>query len=1057
MVNPFRSLRPLLAALVLLILPSAAYAQAAITGVVKDASGGVLPGASVEASSPVLIEKVRTVVTDANGQYRIVDLRPGTYTVTFSLQGFSTVKREGIELTGDFVATVNGDLRVGSLEETITVTGESPIVDVQSTRSQQIIDKDVLAAIPSSRNVAGIQSIVPGMTASGDSGGINGTMQGGAAAIHGGRGMDSRIYADGINMGWAGSSGGGGQMPQVAASQEVVMTISGGLGEAETSGVVFNAVPRQGSNVFTGQFNYSGSNGDLQGSNYTQSLQDAGLRAPFELLKVYDVTGMYGGRIKRDKLWFYAVYRQVGGERTVPGMFQNKNAGNPNSWVVDFDRSKQAFNNSLERMATIRLTWQATPRNKFNAHWSEQYNDANYGPAGGAAVPATTPEAATRVLYIPSRQPHATWQSPISGRLLAEAGWGMYQARYRFAPRNDGTHNPAMIQRLEQVGEVGCQARGDCIPGLLSRMPRAPGQGGFTHSLIGTLASLRASVTYVTGSHNMKFGYQGGFSNPSQTYQSFTQVVQVRTASGLPNQLTQTVMGGPDTKYIRNLIPTNFYAQDQWTHDRLTLQGGLRYDSLISNYPDQRIGGPGWPYAPQEIFFPSRSTPGYRWKDLTPRVGVAYDLFGNGKTAVKFNIGRYLEAITASNNDLDMNPITRLVVNSTRPWTDGLSPLNGVPDSMLPVGDPRRGNFRPDCDLNNPAANGECGPLDNQNLGRPVFTRNFDPDYVGGWGTRPYNWSMGASVQHEILPRVSATVSFNRNWWGNWYVVDNRATSLADYTPYSITAPSDPRLPNGGGYRIDGLYNLVQARVGQVDELAQSYKNFGEQTENWQGIDVSVVARLRNGLTVQGGTSTGRRQADGCAVRANLPELGTGPTGLTNSSVTANVNALGGGPFSLSANNPYCRIEEPYRTDFRGLASYIVPKVDVQLSATWSSIPGDSLRADYTLTAADRAAVAAQIGRDLTGALNTVNLIAPATMWGARTNNIDMRIAKIVRFRTTRTQVGVDIFNLLNADTVTNYNFGFVPRTAANPNGAWLIPTAIIPARYARIAMQVDF
>jgi hypothetical protein len=387
------------------------------------------------------LRKVRTALTDESGQYRIVDLRPGTYTVTMSLTGFTTVKREGIELSGNFVATVNGDLRVGSLEETITVTGESPIVDVQSTRSQQIIDKDVLAAIPSSRNVNGIQAIVPGMSINGDSGGINGTMQGGAAAIHGGRGMDSRIYADGINMGWAGSSGGGGQMPQVAAAQEVVMTISGGLGEAETSGVVFNAIPRDGSNVFRGQFNYSGSNDTLQGSNYTQALKDAGLRAPFELIKVYDVSGMYGGRIKRDKLWFYGVYRQVGGERTVPGMFQNKNAGNPNSWVVDLDRSKQAFTNSLERQATLRLTWQATPRNKFNAHWSEQYNDANYGPAGGAAVPPTTPEASNRVLYIPSRQPNATWQSPISGQAAGRGRMGHVSGTVPLRVRNDGTFN----------------------------------------------------------------------------------------------------------------------------------------------------------------------------------------------------------------------------------------------------------------------------------------------------------------------------------------------------------------------------------------------------------------------------------------------------------------------------------------------------------------------------------------------------------------------------------------------------------------------------------------
>jgi hypothetical protein len=619
----------------------------------------------------------------------------------------------------------------------------------------------------------------------------------------------------------------------------------------------------------------------------------------------------------------------------------------------------------------------------------------------------------------------------------------MYQARYRFGMRNDGSHNPAMIQRLEQgAAETG-------IPGLLSRMPRAPGQGGFTHSLIGNLASLRASLTYVTGSHSMKFGYQGGFGNPSQTYQSFTQVVQVRTLNGLPNQLTQTIMGGPDTKYVRNLIPTNFYAQDQWTTGRLTVQGGLRYDSLISNYPDQRIGGPGWPYAPTEIFFPSRSTPGYEWKDLSPRIGVAYDLFGNGKTALRFNIGRYLEAITASNNDLDMNPITRMVVNSTRNWTDGRTAITGVP--ALPEGDPRRGNMVPDCDLNNAAANGECAALDNQNLGRPVFTRNFDPDFVTGLGTRPYNWSMGFGVQHEILPRVSATVTYNRNWWGNWYVVDNRSTVAADYTPYSINAPRDPRLPDGGGYRIDGLYNLVPTKVGQVDELAQSYKNFGDQIENWQGIDVSIAARLQNGLTVQGGTSTGRRLSDGCAVRAQLPELGSGPTGLTNSSVTASVNALGGGPYALSVNNPYCRIEEPYRTDFRGLVSYLVPKAEVQLAATWASIPGDSLRADYTLTPADQAAVAAQIGRPLTGAFNQVNLVAPATLWGARTNNIDLRIGKLLRFGTTRTLVAVDIFNLLNADTVTLYNFGFVA------GGSWLTPTAITPARYAKIAVQLDF
>src|SRR5688572_8762802 len=142
----------------IVLLSSPAYAQATLTGVVRDASGAVLPGVTVEAASPALIEKVRSVVSDDTGQYRIVDLRPGTYSVTFLLPGFNTVKRDGILLSGSFVATVNADLTVGAVEETITVSGESPIVDVQSSTVQNIVDRDVLAAIPSSRNANGIQA-----------------------------------------------------------------------------------------------------------------------------------------------------------------------------------------------------------------------------------------------------------------------------------------------------------------------------------------------------------------------------------------------------------------------------------------------------------------------------------------------------------------------------------------------------------------------------------------------------------------------------------------------------------------------------------------------------------------------------------------------------------------------------------------------------------------------------------------------------------------------------------------------------------------------------------
>jgi hypothetical protein len=375
-----------------------------------------------------------------------------------------------------------------------------------------------------------------------------------------------------------------------------------------------------------------------------------------------------------------------------------------------------------------------------------------------------------------------------------------------------------------------------------------------------------------------------------------------------------------------------------------------------------------------------------------------------------------------------MNPLIRTAISTTRTWTDN-------------------GDFVVNCNLNSTAKQGECGALDNQTLGLPVFNRTFDPGYVSGWGTRPYNWGLGVSVQQEVLPRISVNVGYFRNWWGNWYVVDNRATDFADYTPFSIVAPVDSRLPGGGGYTIGGLYNLIPTKVGAVDELAQTSSNFGKQTENWQGVDVNVVARLRNGLTVQGGTSTGRRLADACDVRSQLPELGAGPTGAANSSIIGTITATSANGNS-SVTTPYCRVVEPYKTEFKGLATYMIPKIAVQVSGTWASTPGDDLGANYTVTSA---IAQPSLGRPLSSGNVTVNLVAPQTVFAPRRNNIDFRVAKILRYGRTRTQVGVDVYNLMNTDYVTSYNQTFIA------GGTWLRPTGITPARYARISAQFDF
>jgi len=1020
-----------------LLLPAAAFAQAAITGVVRDTSGAVLPGVTVEAASPVLIERTRSVVSDDTGQYRIVDLRPGTYNVTFALPGFNTVKREGIELSGDFVATVSVELRVGALEETVTVTGESPIVDVQSARVQTIVDRDVITAIPSSRNATGIQSLVPGLSANGDSGGITGGTGGTAGNIHGGRASDSRTLHDGINTGWAGANSNA-AISNVAGSQEVVLTTSGGLGEAETGGVMLNVIPRDGGNDFSGTFFMSGANGSMQGSNYTQELKDAGLRSPQELKKVFEFNPMGGGRIIRDKLWFYVTYRSLSAENTVPGMFFNRNAGDPTKWVVDFDTSKPAYNDNIDWNAIGRITWQISPRNKFSLSHSQQYSRRN-SEGGGQAT--RTPEAVGLTLYTPGFIQTATWASPLTNRLLFEAGWADYFAKYaNSAPRTDGTNNNAMISVVEQCSNATLCPQFGGIPNLVYRLHQ-PLQQGFENHQIGTLAQMRASASYIPGAHNLKFGYQGNVSHPSQSYFNFTPFIQYRFNNGVPNQLTQTAIFPGTVKYQRNILMTSFYAQDTYTRDRLTLQGGVRFDSIGTGYPDTGVGGPDYQLMPTRIFYAAGTTDEVHWKDITPRIGAAYDLFGNGKTAVKVNIGKYLTALTASNSDLDLHPLIRTTPQTTRTWND----------SFYPVGDPRRGNYVPDCDLVNPNANLECGRMDNQNFGKEVFTKSFDPDLIHGWGKRTYNWEMGVSVQQELVPRVGLTVGYFRRWFGNFYTADNRFTTTADYTPFSIPIPVDPRLPDGGGGTVTGLYNLVPEKVGQDDVYSQLASNFGEITENWQGVDVSLNARLRNGVTVQGGTSSGRRLRDNCSIRAVLPEsyswdniAAVQTTRVTTTTGTTSTSGL---------QNYSCRVVEPMQTSFRGLATYVIPKLDVQVSGTWRSDPGDELRADYVVTSA---AARPSLGRDLSSGNVTVNLVPRGTLYGARVNNMDLRIAKIFRFGGTRAQFGADLYNLLNTDVVTAYNNGYTAPTATQ-GSIWLTPTAILPARYVRLNMQLDF
>jgi hypothetical protein len=287
-------------------LPAAVFAQASIGGTVKDASGAVLPGVTVEAASPALIEKVRSVVTDGTGQYQITDLRPGVYSVTFTLAGFQPLKREGIELTGSFAATVNAELKVGSVTETITVTGASPIVDVQNTSQQRVLQKDVIDAIPAGRSHQNLVVLIPGVTGSLNTGGTN-TLSIATFTMHGGRASDQRVMIDGLVVRNVGGQGNlTNLLPDMGASQEVAIDYAAGTASSPFGGVQINYIPQTGGNTFRGSFFGTFVNNSFQASNYSQDLKDRGLTTPNTIYRVYDFNPSVGGPIIKDKVWFFA-------------------------------------------------------------------------------------------------------------------------------------------------------------------------------------------------------------------------------------------------------------------------------------------------------------------------------------------------------------------------------------------------------------------------------------------------------------------------------------------------------------------------------------------------------------------------------------------------------------------------------------------------------------------------------------------------------------------------------------------------------------------------------
>lgn len=990
---------------VVLLVPGLASAQnAAISGTVTDTTGGVLPGVTVEARSPGMID-IRTSITDGSGAYQIVALEPGTYAVTYSLPGFGTLVRDGIQLSTGFTANINVQLSVGDIQETVTVSGASPVVDIQNVEQRQVMDREVMDSIPTGKSITSYGLLVPGMTGGESWGTPLGQDMGGMSvqsrqrlSIHGGNHEDQQLEVNGLDVGDAFSQGADlGFFPETNM-EEMAFQYSGNSADTETGGVRINMIPKEGANEFSGFFFTTFTHNNLQANNLDQEQIDAGLRDPNLVDEVWSINPNVGGPIVRDKLWFFVAHTTQRANIFPAGSYW---AANPRSLPFQPDFNDRVLDSSTAREQSLNLTWQATSKDKIKAYWSNSSTDQDVYLQGRTLQTFFVAPEASIDSAIDTNTYQAKWTRPQTNRLLFEFGASHHPIGWTFFPTDRAVNDlPGAIQ-------LGPTLAVRNIGGWLA--------AATTRYSPKEIDSYRGETSYVTGSHNFKVGFTAlrqwtGTFQESESNPPWTRTIHfgsfpiLATFSGTSEEINQAISWG-------------LYAQDQWTLDRLTLNVGVRWDYVDVGYP-AGVRPPNQ-YVTQAFAYPGQTA--VTWKDIQPRLGVAYDLFGDGRTAIKASFNRYGKR-DSTDWGQNINPGT-VNRDSTRSWNDGLTgclDANCIPGDNIPQGDPT-----------NPLPNGELvGAATNLNWGLPTITRFYDPDWAFGWGNRAANYETSVSVQQEVLPGMSVDVGYFHREWVNFAVVDDRNLSPSDFDTYQVPIPNDPRLPNAGS-----MITLFDQRAGAAqNQLTTSANNFGGRSETWDGMDFTVDGRLQD-ILIQGGVSTGRRKIDRCDVMNAVPEEAILDRG------------------ARQIPNEFCDSPENWITQLKLIGSYTLP-YDVQVAATFQNAPGVERIATVTYSAAQ---ITEALGRAPLSGARTINVIEPGTEFLDRLNQFDLRFTKIFTFaNNTQFRAMFDIFNVFN-----NNAAGFVQPSFGGGTGpalsSWEEPQVIIPGRLAKFAFQLNF
>ena len=986
----------ILALVCVLLSPVLAFAQAQIVGQVRDESGGVLPGVTVEATSPAMIEKVRTVFTDDQGRYRLEALRPGIYRLAFTLTGFSAVVRDGIDVPSAVVVTVNAELKVGALEETITVSGQAPQVDVQQASRTQVITRDIIDALPVSRNVMSIGVLSPGVRqGTPDIGGSRMTEQVSLRA-HGLGGNDAEQLVEGMSI----QSLEGPSLSYFDDMLQSEITIMTSAIPADTGGggIRMNSVLKDGGNVWSGAAFLGFTSGSWQSENVDDFLSAApqSIRSANAIKHIQMFTASLGGPIKRDKLWFILTARHQSSDELVADV--------PPYMVATDGEFLNSYIDTYVRGPSIRMTWQAAQKHKLASFvqrwWKRKGKDFSAGQdprVGQFRDPRRAHHTVGNVKYT----------SPITSKILIEGGysWTLF----------DWLGGPAPgVLKPRGTPEWYTQTRKTDTQRQIS--PQCAYATGCT--AWGSLLSQRQDnirlvfdgrISYVTGTHNLKFGYTHEIGPDGRMGNEYNGDIQLNYNQGRPS--TVTVYNTPLEAPGRVQYDSALFVQDSWTLRRLTISPGLRIQWFAAGMDE--TSAPAGRFAP-ERFYPAQYDL-IRWgPDYAPRLAFVYDLFGDGRTALKTNYSKYHRQYDA---DPFLGYANAGLRSENRNWFDCALNTAGTACSgvVLPT---NNDGIAQDAEIGPSPSGGTFGEL----------SRSRPGDLA-----RQYNWEFTAGFQHQVAPRLAVGAMLFKRQIREIQLEDRAFISTADYIPFQVRMPAeisrDPKVaavldPN----ETITVYNLNLAKNAVYNqEIIDRSSN--QNKSLYTGIEASFSARMAGGALLFGSWTMEKNVSVFC-------EFDDNPNGPTTNDLYQGRPVSQGGRFCDQRN-----FDIPFLHEFKVIGNYSLP-YGVDIGAVLQSFPG--LERVITWQPAPSLYPSGQRTQ-----AQTIVLTKPGSLYGERWDQLDVNLKKNIRYGSKTHTFQLDIFNVFNNNSI---------RTQTDSVGTSLGQvTAILPGRFPRLTYQFKF